>query len=89
MPEPGWLEKYYGSRFKDLRPEVYMEGKRFAVVKVSSSGMRQSPYDSVGYVLIQKDGKHCVTHYRSLHEGSLTQDDHDRMKKILEEADSG
>lgn len=80
-----WLKKYYGKDFDLLNPEVVLDGKKKAVVKLTKTGARG--FSGVGYVLIDKNGSHLASSHKSLHEGMPTKTDMDRMKEILTKED--
>jgi hypothetical protein len=72
-----WLKKYYGDQFETLQPRILAEGSLFAVVCLKSRS----------YVLVRKQGSFKAGGQRSLHEGLITQDVLNRMRKALEDAE--
>lgn len=78
---PEWLKLYYGKETETFNPQVVIDGKRVAVVKLVKT---ESPrgFPKVGYVLIRKDGRHQGGMQLSLHEGLATEVDMERMKKV-------
>jgi hypothetical protein len=84
---PKWLKNYYGSMLSTVNPEVIIDGKKVAVVRLQTQNTTTSGSSRIGYVLISKDGKHNATAHVSLHEGVPTQKDMERMRRVFEEAD--
>ena len=76
-----WLKRYYGREIDILNPVVIDEGKKFAIVKVTTNGAKG--YSSIGYTLIKKSGSFQASSYMSLHEGQVTEADLQAMKAKL------
>jgi hypothetical protein len=76
-----WLKKYYGKDFDSLKPTSILEGKKFAVVRLTRQSSRGFP--STGFVLVNKNGNHSASPTDSLHEGMPSREDMDRMKEAL------
>ena len=85
MTVPKWLNAYYGKDFDILNPSVYLEGREFAVVTLKKTGTRLTT--STGYVLIRKSGNHQTSTSVPLHEGVITADAVEKMKKALAKAE--
>jgi hypothetical protein len=76
-----WLKKYYDLAWrKRLNPSIVYDGKSFAVVRVTDES-------KIGFVLLQKTGRHGVTYAESLHEGVPQAADFIKMKEALKKAD--
>jgi hypothetical protein len=84
---PEWLATYYGKYTPVLNPQVVIDGKKVAVVRLVKNEAPRG-FAKVGYVLIRKDGRHHGGMQRSLHEGHATEEHMIRMQKIHAEADS-
>lgn len=79
-----WINDYYGADVRKLKPTVFLEGKRFAVVRLQNEVKSQI---FVGYVLVKKSGKHNVSEEKPLHDGYLTDTALTKMKLELTKAD--
>jgi hypothetical protein len=87
MASPKWLEEYYGPDFDILNPTVVQEGVDWAIVRLTKA-VRTTGSSNIGYVLIQKKGRHVATPHVSLHEGVAQEEDLTRMQKTLKEKDT-
>lgn len=85
MSSNDWLKKYYGKEFDELHPEVVFDGRFKAVVKLTKTVSRA--HNGVGFVLIEKNGRHATSIHKSLHEGMPSQKDMDRMQETLKKED--
>lgn len=81
-----WLKAYYGSAYENLKPEVVIDGRKHAVVKITNPDKARR-YSSIGYVLVRKTGSHGTNNQKPLHEGIASQYDLERMKMRLQLAD--
>lgn len=80
-----WLKKYYGDDFEKLSPNIIAEGKGFAIVRITKQVPRG--HSGVGFVLVNKFGRHNVSETVSLHEGMPGERDMKRMKDALKKAE--
>lgn len=87
MTAPKWLQDYYGNEIGAFNPEVVVDGRKHAIVKISRAGTKKAFYSSIGYVLLRKGGRHGASGHLSLHEGMANQQDLDRMLIALKKAD--
>jgi hypothetical protein len=76
MSTSAWLDDYYGTAKKVLRPSIVTDGKYYAIVMLMVE-------DSMGFVLIRKNGKHGATPHEILHAGPAKDADFARMKARL------
>lgn len=83
--QPEWVNEYYGASTRNLKPTVFLDGKKFAVVRVQNEHQNKI---NVGYVLIRKSGKHNVSDEQPLHDGMLTDSTLTKMKLELSKADA-
>jgi hypothetical protein len=84
-----WLKNYYGDALvRSMNPSVVMDGKNCAVVKITVMNTASPGYSRIGFVLLEKNGRHDVTPHLSLHEGVPTQKDMDRMTEVFKKADA-
>lgn len=81
---PSWLQRYYGDETEKLTPVVLFEGKKSAVVMLRS---KVKNVTQVGYVLIEKSGKHNISKHEALHEGPASTTDIARMRRRLTEVE--
>lgn len=79
---PSWLQRYYGDEVEKLTPVVLFDGKRYAVVMLRS---KVKSITQIGYVLIEKNGKHNISKHEALHEGPASTTDISRMRRRLSE----
>lgn len=82
-----WLQSYYGKDFDRLQPVVAIDGKRWAVVRLTRSSPQKGA-SSVGYVLIQKRGTHASSNYIPLHEGMAGPEELKNMAERLRSQDT-
>ena len=88
MSTPKWLKDYYGEQFDSFHPELIVDGRKFAIVRIYQPQASRQMYHSIGYVLLRKGGRHEGVSHQSLHEGVPNQADMDRMKAVLQKADA-
>jgi hypothetical protein len=82
-----WLTQYYGPDFDMLNPAVVQEGKKWALVRLTKNS-RVPGTSNIGYVIVQKDGRHSITPHLSAHEGVANETDLKRMQKLLAEKEA-
>ena len=66
---PKWLKDYYGKNFDSFKPEVFLDGNKFAVVKISGQADKSLGHSNIGYILVNKSGRFGATPHRPLYEG--------------------
>lgn len=76
-----WLHSYFGERYDTLHPELVIDGRYYAIVRVKEPGY-------AGYILVRKNGKHSVTKHEVLFEGTPTPADFAKMRRRLSEVDT-
>lgn len=81
-----WLKKYFSKDdFDFLSPTVVVDGKKKAIVRLTRTGAQG--HSGVGYILVDKNGRHSVSTHKSLHEGVPSAADMERMKETLKKED--
>lgn len=82
-----WLKKYFGKDDMDfLSPVIIAEGKKKAIVRLTRTGARG--HSGIGYILVDKTGRHSVSNHKSLHEGVPSAADMEKMKELLKKEDA-
>lgn len=80
-----WLQKYYGKEADFLNPEIILDGKKKAIIRLTRTGGKG--FSGIGYVLVDKHGSHSTSSPMSLFEGVPSLADMNHMRETLQKED--